>query len=99
MKSDELTQQVMKHQSVIEVFLQTLNHYVLGFQNAIDPLHQRLQEKGSLWNKKTSSLKAKILMVLHDALVLRARLCFHVGSGRVLPASAEPPIAPNSCVH
>lgn len=43
----ELTQQVMKHQSIIEIFLQTLNHYVLGFQSAIDPLHQRLQKKGS----------------------------------------------------
>lgn len=92
MMSDELTQQVMKHQSVIEVFLQTLNHYVLGFQSAIDPLHQRLQGKGSLKNKKRSSLKANILMILHDALVLPARLCFHVGSSRVLPVSAEPPI-------
>lgn len=35
----------MKHQSIIEIFLQTLNHYVLRFQSAIDPLHQRLQKK------------------------------------------------------
>lgn len=43
--SAQLTQQVMKHQAVIEIFLQTLNHYVLGFQSAIDPFHQRLQKK------------------------------------------------------
>lgn len=48
MKPDELTQQVMKHQSVKEVFLQTLNHDVLRFQSAIDPLHQRLRGKGLL---------------------------------------------------
>lgn len=40
----------MKHQSIIEIFLQTLNHYVLGFQSAIDPLHQRLQEKRLIMN-------------------------------------------------
>lgn len=35
-------------------------------------------------------------MILHDALVLGAGLCFHAGASRV---SAEPPITPNSRVH
>lgn len=49
----------MKHQSIIEIFLQTLNHYVLRFQSAIDPLHQRLQKKGSLSNERKSSFLAQ----------------------------------------
>jgi len=32
----------MKHQSVIQILLQTLDHYVLWFQSAIDPVNQCL---------------------------------------------------------
>lgn len=35
----------MEHQSIIQIFLQTLNHYVLWFQSAIDPDNQSLQTK------------------------------------------------------
>lgn len=39
---NNLTQQVMKNQSIIQILLQTLNHDVLWFQSPIDPINQSL---------------------------------------------------------
>lgn len=42
-----LTQQVMKNQPVVQILLQTLNHDVLRFQSAIDPINQCLTKHNS----------------------------------------------------
>lgn len=42
---DQLTQEMMKYQPIIQVFLQTFNHYVFLFQSSVDPLSQELQGK------------------------------------------------------
>lgn len=47
----------MEHQSIVQILLQTQNHYVLGFQSAVDPVNQCLQDIIRL-TVKTSNLSS-----------------------------------------
>lgn len=45
LNSEQLTQEMMKDQPIIQVFLQTFNYNVFLFQSSVDPLSQELQGK------------------------------------------------------
>lgn len=47
----------MEHQSIVQILLQTQNHYVLCFQSAVDPANQCLQDNIRL-TVKTSNLSS-----------------------------------------
>lgn len=57
----------MKHQSIIEIFLQTLNHNVLRFQSAIDPPDQRLQKKRAHYQMRENLISLhRVLQVCYQ---------------------------------
>jgi len=41
----QLTQKMMKHQPIIQIFFQTFNHYVFLFQRCVNPVDQYLRRE------------------------------------------------------